>query len=151
MMWLLGLVCLLGGIVIGAILYKFLRSDEVRIHQLEDQLQSLSDEYENYKKDVHAHFGDSAQLLNKLTESYKDVYQHLAQGARTLCPDYIATQITQAASTTSTVSQLENNPPRFNNEPKAILSPPLDYAAPENRQAPSLLSPAPEHNTADKF
>jgi uncharacterized membrane-anchored protein YhcB (DUF1043 family) len=149
MMWLLGVVCLLAGIVIGAMLYKFLRSDEVRVQQLEDQLQSLSDEYENYKKDVHAHFGDSAQLLNKLTESYKDVYQHLAQGARTLCPDYIATQITQAASMTN-VAQAENPSPRIGSDNKIILSPPLDYAAPENRQTPSLLSPAPENNV-DKF
>jgi uncharacterized protein len=149
MVWLLGLVCLLGGMVIGAILYKFLRSDEVRIHVLEDQLQTLSDEYENYKKDVHSHFGDSAQLLNKLTESYKDVYQHLAQGARTLCPDYIANQITQATSITS-LNQPENPQQRLGSDNKAILSPPLDYAAPENRQTPSLLSPAPEHTT-DKF
>lgn len=150
MMWLLGLVCLLGGIVIGAILYKFLRSDEVRVHQLEDQLQTLSDEFENYKKDVHAHFGDSAQLLNKLTESYKDVYQHLAQGARTLCPNYIANQITEATSVTD-LSHLEKLPPRTGNDSKPILSPPLDYVAPENRQAPSLLSPAPEQNTTDRF
>lgn len=150
MMWLLGLVCLLGGIVIGAILYKFLRSDEVRIHQLEDQLQALSDEYENYKKDVHAHFGDSAQLLNKLTESYKDVYQHLAQGARALCPDYIANQITQATSVTN-LSQAENVQQRLGGDTKAILSPPLDYAAPENRQTPSLLSPVPDQSTTDKF
>lgn len=148
-MWLLGLVCLIGGMVIGAILYKFLRSDEVRVHQLEDQLQTLSDEYENYKKDVHAHFGDSAQLLNKLTESYKDVYQHLAQGARTLCPDYIAKEITQATAITG-LDQPQNAPQRLNSDNKPILSPPLDYVTPENRQTPSLLSPAPEQ-PADKF
>jgi uncharacterized membrane-anchored protein YhcB (DUF1043 family) len=148
MMWLLGLVCLLAGIVIGAILYKFLRSDEVRVTQLEDQLQTLSDEYENYKKEVHAHFGDSAQLLNKLTESYRDVYQHLAQGARALCPDYIANQITRAPPITD-VSREEDIQQRLDN--KAIPSPPLDYVAPENRQTPSLLSAAPEPGTPDKF
>lgn len=150
MIWLSGLLCVLVGIVLGALLYKFFRSDETRVRQLEEQLQTLSDEYENYKKDVHAHFGDSAQLLNRLTESYKDVYQHLAQGARTLCPEYIAAQITQATAANS-MPPVENIHQRLAADSKVILSPPLDYAMPEQRQAPSLLSPAPEPNTVDKF
>src|SRR5690606_8052107 len=104
----------------------------------------------NYKKDVHAHFGDSAQLLDKLTDSYKEVYQHLVQGARNLCPDYIASQLTQVTSI-SDVATAENARQRIGKDNKTILSPPLDYAPSESRLAPSLLSPAPEQNTTDKF
>jgi uncharacterized membrane-anchored protein YhcB (DUF1043 family) len=34
---------------------------------------------------VVEHFTDTAKLLNNLTESYRDVHNHLAKGAATLC------------------------------------------------------------------
>jgi uncharacterized membrane-anchored protein YhcB (DUF1043 family) len=45
--------------------------------------QDLSD----YKKEVETHFETTADLVNKMTESYRDVYKHLASGAKTLCAD----------------------------------------------------------------
>jgi uncharacterized protein len=133
MSWMVALGCLLAGAVIGAVLFKMLKSDEARVQQLESQLQQLSDEYEHYKKDVHGHFSDSALLIGKLTESYRDVYQHLAHGARNLCPDYIASQLTQAVPPTAL--DLLGNTPTGSGRDGAMLSPPLDYASPRQEEA----------------
>lgn len=131
MLWMVGLGCLLAGAVIGALMFKFLKSDEARVQQLESQLQQLSDEYETYKKEVHGHFSDSAILVGKLTESYRDVYQHLAHGARNLCPDYIATQLTQAAPSAS-LDPLDGA--NSSTRDATLLSPPLDYASPPKEE-----------------
>ena len=130
MLWMVALGCLLVGALIGAFLYKLLRSDETRVQQLEMQLQSLGDEYENYKKEVHGHFSDSAILIGKLTESYREVYQHMAHGARNLCPDHIAVQLTQLSPTENPVAGIDR--PASANPEAVRLSPPLDYVIPPN-------------------
>lgn len=122
MIWLIGLGCLLAGAVVGALAFKMLLSDEARVQALEEQLQALSEEHENYKSNVHNHFNSSAQLLGRLTESYRDVFLHVADGARTLCPDYISNQLSLSAETRTLLGQ----PDASKGPPPA---PPLDYAA----------------------
>ena len=129
MLWMVAFGCLLAGALIGAFLYKLLRSDETRVQQLEMQLQSLGDEYENYKKEVHGHFSDSAVLIGKLTDSYREVYQHMAHGARNLCPDHIAVQLTQL-SPTDNLTAVQDRSASANPE-NVRLSPPLDYVIPD--------------------
>jgi uncharacterized membrane-anchored protein YhcB (DUF1043 family) len=126
MIWLIGIGCFLGGAALGALLFKMLKSDEVRIEALEQQLQTLTNEHENYKNNVHAHFSSSAQLLNRLTESYKDVYVHMADGARALCPDYISSKLA-LNSDDKTLLGSGSNTPLYNERPRPI-APPLDYA-----------------------
>ena len=126
MIWLIGICCFLGGAGVGAVLFKIFRSDEVRIDALEQQLHSLTNEHENYKNNVHAHFSSSAQLLNRLTESYKDVYVHMADGARSLCPDYISKQLA-LNSDDKTLLGSGSNTPLYNDRIRQV-APPLDYA-----------------------
>ena len=121
MIWLVGLGCLLAGAVIGAVAYKVLMSDEAKVRALEEQLQALSEEHEHYKSNVHSHFSNSAQLLGKLTDSYREVFMHMAEGARSLCPDYISSQMSLSADTRSLLGQGESK--------STPLAPPLDYAA----------------------
>lgn len=122
MIWLVGLGCLLTGAVIGAVLFRMLMSDEAKVRELEEQLQALSEEHEQYKSNVHHHFSSSAQLLGRLTDSYRDVFLHMAEGARTLCPDYISSQMNLSADAKSLLGQGDGR----NGAP---LAPPLDYAA----------------------
>ncbi|MES2625563.1 MAG: DUF1043 family protein [Pseudomonadota bacterium] len=126
MIWLVGICCFFGGAALGAVLFKIFRSDEVRIDALEQQLQSLTNEHENYKNNVHAHFSSSAQLLNRLTESYKDVYVHMADGARSLCPDYISNQLNLNSDDKTLLGSGSNSP--LYNERFRQMAPPLDYA-----------------------
>ena len=137
MIWLIGIGCFLGGAALGAVLFKMFRSDEVRIDALEQQLQSLTNEHENYKNNVHAHFSSSAQLLNRLTESYKDVYVHMADGARSLCPDYISKQLALNSDDRALLGSGSNTP--LYNERTRQMAPPLDYAPKPGPDQKSIL------------
>ena len=46
----------------------------------------LTAEKEQYETDVVEHFKASADLLNEMTDKYRDVYRHMAEGAQRLVP-----------------------------------------------------------------
>jgi len=51
------------------------------------QLKQKEAEHGVYRKQVDDHFINTAVLLKGLTEQYRDVYQHIAQGAGELCSE----------------------------------------------------------------
>lgn len=130
MSWIIGIVSFLVGTAAGALLFRTFRSDEVKVKELEGRLQKLSEEHENYKGSVHSHFNNSAKLLNDMTESYRNVYQHMAMGAQTLCPDYISSQLSLSSEAKAL---LDKDTFGLNGSDAQNLHttpvPPLDYAA----------------------
>lgn len=44
----------------------------------------MKKENERFREEVNAHFVQSAQLINELTDSYKKVFDHLSDGAERL-------------------------------------------------------------------
>jgi uncharacterized protein len=49
------------------------------------KLDQVMQDKKAYEDEVVEHFTETAKLLNNLTESYRDVHNHLAQGAANLC------------------------------------------------------------------
>jgi uncharacterized membrane-anchored protein YhcB (DUF1043 family) len=49
------------------------------------KLDQVMQDKKAYEDEVVEHFTETAKLLNNLTESYRDVHNHLAQGAASLC------------------------------------------------------------------
>lgn len=133
MIWIVALGCFLAGAAAGALLFKIFRSDEAQVRSLKQQLQKLSEEHENYKSNVHGHFSNTARLFGQLTDSYREVYQHMVEGARQLCPDYISNQLTLNKDAKTL---LRDERPETD-EPKA---PPLDYAARTDPNTTGALS-----------
>lgn len=131
MSWIIGITCFLIGAAAGALLFRIFRSDEVRVKQLETQLQQLAEEHENYKGSVHTHFSGTARLFNELTDSYRKVYLHMANSAQSLCPDYISSQLS-LSSEAKALLERDAGP-----DAKAPPAPPLDYAArsPDTRRS----------------
>jgi len=84
--WLLYLIVFAGGGLAGWLLAKS-RNPDTRVRELEEHLTSLQEKYDRYQEDVTEHFSTTAQLVNALTTSYREVHQHLQQGAQTLCAD----------------------------------------------------------------
>ena len=124
MIFLVALGSLLVGALAGALLFKRFGSDEIRVQRLEAQLQELSSEHAAYKAQVNHHFTDSVVLINNLTRSYRDVFQHIASGAEALCPDHIAKQVAAVPL------GLESGDLRRTTSLRPDL-PPLDYANPD--------------------
>lgn len=72
----------LGGLL-GALLGRTIIPTENQ-KNLENNLQATRDELTQYQQDVASHFAETSHLVHSLTESYKDVHDHLAKGAITL-------------------------------------------------------------------
>lgn len=87
----LTLLIIVGGVlfVIGAGLGVLLgRRTSPAAHRqraAELKLEQVLQDKKAYEDDVVEHFTDTAKLLNNLTERYRDVHNHLARGASTLC------------------------------------------------------------------
>lgn len=58
-----------------------------RTLELEQQLQATQSKLTEYQDEVNRHFLKSSLLFNKLTDNYREVYEHLATGAQKLCKE----------------------------------------------------------------
>lgn len=68
-----------GGLIGAVISRSLLPSNGHR--EMEDRLRASRQELEQYQQDVAQHFAETSQLVNNLTQSYREVHEHLAQGA----------------------------------------------------------------------
>jgi len=84
-LWLVGVLVLGLGIVLGVIIAKRTRKKETHIRELEDQLTQSREELAQYRTQVDDYFFKTSELVEQMTASYRAVYLHLAEGAHTLC------------------------------------------------------------------
>lgn len=131
--WLIGIACLALGLVIGAAFASRLGGGPVRVRELEEQLRRLRDSDKEYRENVSEHFSTTAELVKQMTESYKDVYQHLATGAQSLCSAEVASRLLP----TNSDAVFENS--AADAEELGIL-PPKDYAAKPNPSRKGALA-----------
>lgn len=80
-----GAITLLIGLGIGLLLGRSTSTDGQRLRETERKLDQLTQEKRAYEEEVVEHFTQTADLLNTLTDSYRNVHNHLASGAETLC------------------------------------------------------------------
>ncbi|MGD8873636.1 MAG: DUF1043 family protein, partial [Gammaproteobacteria bacterium] len=85
--WLIGILGLLLGIMLGSIATYLLVSRNRRTHQLQLELNQLTERFTEYRDQVTQHFMRTSELVQEMTRSYRDVYEHLASGAQHLCGD----------------------------------------------------------------
>jgi len=99
--------------------------------KLEEHMQKLESQQEDYQHQVNEH--ETAALLNQLTDSYRDVHNHLAKGAQLLCGDQASEHLQQLG-----VNPTEN----FSGEevPPEDITPPLDYAPKNDPHAKGVLN-----------
>ncbi len=84
----------IGGLV-GAVISRSLGSPDKQ-KELEKSLAETRRELDSYHQDVAQHFAQTSRLVNNLTESYKEVHEHLAKGAIQLTNPEISKQILAA-------------------------------------------------------
>ena len=128
-LWLVAIVCLAIGIVVGVLFASYLKSSPSRTKELESQIKRLKESHGEYRDSVSDHFSMTAELVQHMTESYKEVYQHLASGAQDLCNTEVASKLlpTESDAVFEATSQEE--------EAKGLI-PPKDYAA---KQSPDQI------------
>jgi hypothetical protein len=83
--WLVGLFCTALGALIGYAVAMMFGPGNSKTRDLEGRLQQARDDLKNYRMEVNTHFTQTADLLNRMTDSYREVHNHLARSAQTLC------------------------------------------------------------------
>lgn len=73
------------GLALGILLGRRSSPAGQKHREVERKLDQLLQDKKAYEDEVVEHFSDTAKLLNNLTESYRDVHNHLATGAADLC------------------------------------------------------------------
>ncbi len=76
---------LLAGIGLGMLLGRRSSAAGQKYREVERKLDQVLQDKKAYEDEVVEHFSDTARLLNTLTESYREVHNHLAKGATDLC------------------------------------------------------------------
>ncbi len=90
-----------------------------KCRQLENKLERVEQDRKAYEDEVVEHFTETATLLNSLTESYREVHNHLANGAATLC---------QGKGPVSMARLRNDRDPAEIPDDLVTPHPPLDYA-----------------------
>ena len=80
-----GAVLLLLGLGIGMLLGRRTSPQSQKGREVERKLDQVLQDKKAYEDEVVEHFTDTAKMLNSLTESYREVHNHLAKGAADLC------------------------------------------------------------------
>lgn len=96
---LVGVVVFCIGGLAGAIISRSLLPPQNQ-RGLEEQLDASRQELAQYQQHVAQHFAETSQLVNNLTQSYREVHQHLAQGATALTNAEISQKMLNAGDTT---------------------------------------------------
>lgn len=116
---------------LGTLLGRSMSPQGQKNRDLEGKLDQALQDKKAYEDDVVEHFSDTAALLNKLTESYRDVHNQLSKGATTLCQGQGPVSLEKIQSTESSTEipgQL------------ADIQAPLDYAPKSSPNEPGMLN-----------
>ena len=119
-------IALIVGALIGALLLKGLSPQEKQNRSLETRLQKAENQLREYQQDVSEHFAETSQLINTLTQSYRDVHEHLATGALKLTNPDISRQLIDAGKGNLMLSTSRNRKP--DDEEAISKEPPRDWA-----------------------
>lgn len=84
---LIALATLVIGLIAGVLIGRSGQSTSLRQRRLEQQIDELRSEYTRYQAQVNEHFMESAHMMRRLNDVYRDVSQHMARGANRLCHD----------------------------------------------------------------
>lgn len=110
----IAVITLIVGIVVGVLIGRSWVQPE---HQkdLEQRLSSAKEELDTYQQEVAQHFMETSKRVGELTQSYRDLHEHLAKGALTLTNTDIGRQLLEAGVNKDAITNIEDmsiEPPR---------------------------------------
>ena len=73
------------GLLVGWATGRRTSAEAKKYRDIALKLDQVMQDKKAYEDNVVEHFTETAKLLNNLTESYREVHNHLAQGAASLC------------------------------------------------------------------
>lgn len=102
--------------------------------ELEEKLDSTLAEKRQFEERVTEHFAASADKLNRLTEQYREIHQHMMTGAEALCNDGAsgAFKALDGPADTDDSPAIESD--------DVVVEPPRDYAPKTSPEEPGVLN-----------
>lgn len=116
----ISLVCAVIGVAIGVVIARSWVPPEQQ-KALENRLSSAKQELDSYQQEVSKHFIETSRYVSELTQSYRELHEHLSKGALNLTSSDIGRQMLAAGDQEHEV----------NIEPSKV-EPPKDWAPPRN-------------------
>lgn len=108
-------------------------------------IKKLEEEHEKYRKEVDSHFVKTAGLFKGLTDQYRDVYKHMAEGAGTLCSDEVKTLQSDLAATGLLTQEESVVTNAGNEEVKTAPEQPVTEEVTTSEAARAEVQPAKDH------
>jgi len=130
--WITALACLVVGAGAGWFLHRFVDPAQQRQREVERRLQEAEASLRDYKTQVTEHFRGTAERVNRLTDDYRELHQHLSEGALGLCESREPGQLPPL------LTSLGGSGTRHAGA--ATITPPLDYAPKRSPQQPGMLT-----------
>ena len=141
------------GFFIGAVLVWIIKNtNQSNAEHLQEESEALRKEYEalkktfaDYRNNVSNHFAKTADAVDQLTDSYKNVYNHLSAGARALMDkESLQKQIEKRQGKSVTLAYLAQN--QENDKPATAETtkpePPAKPASAETKKPEPPAKPA---------
>ena len=131
LVWLLPTLALVVGVAIGFLIARV--APNAAPSRTQRQLDDIQERFDSYQNEVVTHFNSTAMLVKKLTQSYQEVQDHLAEGANRLALDVLTRQRLLTA-----LHPEANQAPRDRLTPPRDTETPKDYA-PKSPNTPGML------------
>ena len=119
------LISLIIGGLLGYLILDKLSPQSNANRALEARLQATEQQLTSYQSQVVKHFEKTSELVNNLTNSYKDVHEHLATGAASLANPEVSQQFI-AETNKPWIAQPNRSPDLLSDD--AHVEPPKDWA-----------------------
>lgn len=113
----ISVVMLVIGTIIGVVIGRSWVPPEQQ-KALETRLSSAKRELDSYQQEVAKHFMETSKRVSEMTESYRDLHEHLAKGALQLANTEIGREMLAAGDSAQEIADLERTP----------IEPPKDWA-----------------------
>lgn len=92
------------GLIIGGLFMFF----AIKGNSNNNSVKEVEQKLENYQNEVEVHFAKTADLIDNLTNSYKDVFEHLSESAeKLLTEEQIQKQLINRRSREVTIKYLK--------------------------------------------
>ncbi|MDP0560846.1 MAG: DUF1043 family protein [Candidatus Endonucleobacter sp. (ex Gigantidas childressi)] len=141
MIWLIGCLAFFTGGACGLLIYHVFSGGNALNSKLADQLDGVRRDYTEYQDKVNDHFTTTAHLINKMTDTYKNIHEHMAEGAESLCHnEQVEACLTDALLSSNTLLSEQDRPIKRRNSTDSPLEQPKDYALKTKPKETGMLS-----------
>jgi len=105
--------------VVGFIMGRRTTAGSQQARELELRLDQVTRDKQHFEDRVTEHFTETATRLNALTENYRAVHEHLAEGANTLCAGNPSVTVSRLGGDSDLDANLLNAQPPRDYAPKS--------------------------------